>query len=140
MLELPVFVSVAACVPKLPTCTLPKFKVAGVTLNWSDELTPVPAREIVIGEFGALLVSIKVPLTEPAAVGANPTVKLELVPAPIVSGTVRPLMVKNEGETTAAVMVMLALPELFRVTVCEVLLPVVTLPKVTVEGEEESCP
>jgi hypothetical protein len=135
-----VFVSVAACVPELPTCTLPKFKVVGVMLNRSDEVTPVPAREIVIGDPGALLARTKLPLTEPAAVGANAIVRLVLVPAPMVNGRARPVTVKTEGETVAAEIITLALPEFLSVMVCEVLPPVVTLPKVTLEGEAESWP
>jgi hypothetical protein len=95
---------------------------------------------MVIGEFGALLVRVTLPLAVPVDVGANATVNVELLPELIVSGTASPLILKALGETVTCVIVRFAVPELLRVIVCDALVPVVTLPKLTLEGVEESCP
>jgi hypothetical protein len=75
-LELPLFVSVTACVLLVPTNTLPKLKLAGLAVNWNVAATPVPLRAMAVGEFGALLTSDTLPVTLPVAAGANPTLKL----------------------------------------------------------------
>lgn len=118
---------------------MPKFKVVGLTVNCSVGLTPVPVREMVIGEPGALLVRVMLALAAPVAVGAKVTAKLELLPALMVSGTVRPLIVKAPDEIVAWVIVRLAVPEFVKLIVSEALLPVFTLPKVTLDGVAVSC-
>jgi len=57
-----------------PTTTLPKLTLVGVmeSCGW----TPVALSAMVVGEFGALLTSDTLPVTLPAAVGANRTLKL----------------------------------------------------------------
>ncbi len=94
---------------------------------------------MVIGELVALLVRVALPLTDPVDIGANATVNVELLPGLIVSGTVSPLILKVLGETVACVIVTLAVPELVRAIVCDALLPVGTLLKLTLEGVAESC-
>lgn len=102
-------------------------------------LAPVPVSEMLIGEFGALLVSVTLPLAAPADVGANSTLNVALLPALMVSGTVRPLMLNVPDEMVACVIVRLAVPGLLRVTLNVELLSVVTVPKLTVEGVALSC-
>lgn len=92
-----------------------------------------------IGEVGALLVSVTLPLAAPVVVGANSTLNVEVLPEFIVSGTVRPLIVNAPVEMVACVMVRLAVPGLLRVTLRLELLPVVTFPKLTVDGVAVSC-
>jgi hypothetical protein len=67
----PVLVILKVCDPVLPTVTLPKGKVVGVTDSVCVDATPVPLNVSVDGEFGALLVSERVPVTLVADVGAN---------------------------------------------------------------------
>ena len=75
---LPVFVMVTDCKALLPTFTLPKAMLAGFTLSPGVAESPVPEREIEVGEFGALLTSEMLPITLPATAGAKRTVKLLL--------------------------------------------------------------
>lgn len=118
---------------------MPRFKLTGLTLSSCVGLTPVPLSEILMGEFGALLVSVTVPLAAPADAGANSTLNGAVLPALIVSGSVRPLMLKAPGEIVACVIVRLAVPGLLRVILKVELLAVDTSPKLTVEGVAVSC-
>ena len=70
----PVFVSVKFCDFVWFSMTLPKLKLAGVTLRpaWA----PVPPSVIVSGEPFALLVTTTEPVTLPAAVGAKLTLRV----------------------------------------------------------------
>jgi hypothetical protein len=65
----PVFPSVTVCVLVVPTGMLLKFRDEGVIE--STGCMPVPLSEITRGEFAASLVTVSVPVTAPAAVGAN---------------------------------------------------------------------
>jgi hypothetical protein len=107
----------------------------GESIPW----VPVPLKEIVRGEFGALLTSETEPVTLPAEVGAKTTLKVVFFPAAIVAGTVRPLMLKPVPDTVACEIVRVAVPPLVRLIVCELLLPVTTLPKLALVGLAESC-
>jgi hypothetical protein len=73
-LALPELVRVTVWVFVVPTTTLPKLTLVGVTesCGW----TPVPLRAMAVGEFGALLTSDTLPVTLPVAAGVNPTLKL----------------------------------------------------------------
>src|SRR5487761_195196 len=118
---------------------LPKFTLVGFAVNSADAATPEPLREIDIGEFGALLVSATLPVTLPTDAGANAASKVALLPGAIVSGTVSPLMLNPAPETAACVIVRLAVPGLLSRIVCVLVLPVATLPKLTLEGVAEIC-
>jgi len=63
----PEFVIVKACDFVCPLMTLPKLKLAGLTVN--PACTPVPDNAIVAGEPAALLVTVTLPLALPLAVG-----------------------------------------------------------------------
>lgn len=52
---------------------------------------PVPLKDTVVGEFGALLVIVTLPVRLPAVVGANRTLNVAVPPAAIVVGRVSPL-------------------------------------------------
>jgi hypothetical protein len=95
---------------------------------------PIPLNAIVSGEPGALLVIEMLPLGLPAEVGVNVAVNDVFAPALIVTGTVKPLMLKPVPVALAAVIVTLAVPEFVSVIVCGLLLPTATLPKLTLEG------
>src|SRR5437660_690097 len=132
----PEFVKVRFCTPVLPTSTLPKLTLGGVTESWG--CTPVPLRAMVLGELGALLMSETLPDTLPVAVGANCTLKVLDCPAARVSGRVSPLMLKPAPVKVPCAMVKLALPELVKVRFCTPVLPTSTLPKLTLGGVTES--
>jgi hypothetical protein len=100
-LELPLFVRVALNDLLTPTFTFPKPRLGGFTFTRKFGATPVPAREIVNGELGALLTSEIEPVAAPAAVGAKTAVKVECPPAPIVRGVFRPVTLNPVPETLA---------------------------------------
>ena len=72
----PVFFRVIVCDELLPRDTLEKLKLPGVAVSCPRGVVePVPVSEtVVVGLFGSLLVSVILPGTVPAAVGANVTV------------------------------------------------------------------
>jgi len=89
--EFPLFVSVTLLVLELPALTLPKLRLVGLADSVTLEATPVPLKEIVAGEPGALLFTVIVPDRLPAAVGANTALNVALAPAAKAAGVFRPL-------------------------------------------------
>ena len=73
-LAVPELLNVKVCVPLLPTSTFPKLKLEG--LGVSAPCTPVPLKAIVAGEFVALLATLTLPVTLPAAAGAKATLRV----------------------------------------------------------------
>jgi hypothetical protein len=130
----PVFVSVTVCGLELPTTTLLKAMLPGFASNVEFAATPLPARLSVCGEFGAPSVNVMLPVTPPAVVGENCTLKDALWPAAIVAGRESPLIVIPLPEIVAAVTVRLAFPLFIRVTLCVALCPTVTFSKLTEAG------
>ena len=137
--EFPVLVRLALSKLLLPKFTLPKLRLVGLAVSRKVAVTPVPLRAIVSGELGALLTSETVPVTLPAAPGVKATLNVALLPAAMVSGTARPVMLKPLPDTVAWEIVTLALPALDSLIVCELLVPVTTLPKLALEGVGASC-
>jgi hypothetical protein len=82
----------------------------------------------------------RLPVTLPADCGANETVNVTLWAAPRVSGTVTPLKPKPVPTGVIWLIVSGDPPELVRVSDSEVLLPVVTLPKLRLAGAAVSWP
>lgn len=74
------------------------------------------------------------PLALPAAAGCQLTVRLRLCPLAICAGRLSAPRVKPVPETDACETVAVDPPVFVRVTVCDCLLPTVTLPKPTVAG------
>ena len=137
--EFPLFFRVVVSALLLPVFTFPKGKLVGVAPSRVVEAVPVPLNAIASGEFGALLTSETDPLTLPAVVGANIRLNVVLPPAAIVLGRGRPVVLKPAPVTLACVIVKLAFPLFDSVIGCELLLPVITLPKLTLEGFAASC-
>jgi hypothetical protein len=81
--------------------TIPKFKLAGAIAKLSapEFYMPVPVRLTTDGEFAALLVMVKLPLTTPEPLGVNVTLSGMLWPAPNVMGRELPVNA-NAPETT----------------------------------------
>lgn len=136
--EFPVLVRVVLRELLLPKFTLPKLKLVGFAVSRKVAVTPVPLRAIISGELGALLTNETVPVTLPAVLGVKTALNVALLPAAMVSGTVRPVMLKPLPDTVAWEIVRLALPALDNLMVCELLVPVTTLPKLTLVGVTES--
>jgi len=104
-------------------------------------VVPVPDNEIVAGELPASLETVAVALAAPALWGAKATVMEVEAPAATVNGvTVLVLKAKPEGATLIDETVTVALPELERVTVFELVLPTFTLPNERDTGEAFSVP
>jgi hypothetical protein len=135
--EFPVFVSVTACVPLLPMVTLPKLNAVGLAESCRTWDTPVPESMTLRGEFGALLTSVRAPVVLLAEAGVKLTVKTAELPGTSVRGKVTPLNAKPVPLTVACVMLRLALPGLLTVTDWVLVMPTVTLPKLTLVGTTE---
>ena len=137
--EFPVLVSVVVNELLLPTLTFPKLKLGELSPRTRVAAAPVPLREIVVGELGALLSSVIDPVTVPAALGPNTALNVVALPAAMVTGAVIPVVLKPAPETVTEEIVTVALPPFVRVTVCELLVPVVTLPNAAVLGVAANC-
>jgi hypothetical protein len=137
--EFPLFVTVEVIDPVLPTFTFPKLRVELLSPRTRVEATPVPLREIVSGEFGALLTSVTDPVTLPAALGPNTALNVVDWPAAMFTGAVIPEVLKPAPATVTEEIVTVALPLFVSVTVCELLVPVVTLPNAALLGVAASC-
>jgi hypothetical protein len=138
-LEFPVFVNDALKLLLLPTFTLPKLRLDVLNESSCVPATPVPLNAIVSGELGALLVSEIEPVTLPAAFGLKTALNVTFEPVGIVSGALRPVMLKPAPVTEALEITRLAVPLFVRLIVCELLFPVDTLPKAAVPGTAPSC-
>jgi hypothetical protein len=138
-LEFPMFVKAAPKSLLLPTLTLPKLRLDVLNVSSWVPATPAPLNPIVNGELGALLMSATEPVTLPAALGAKTTLNVALEPVGIVSGMLRPVMLKPVPVTVACEITTLAVPPFVRLIVCELLFPVETFPKATVPGTAPSC-
>jgi hypothetical protein len=77
-LDPPLFVTVSESVLLLLTATLPKARVVGFAPSAPAAAVPVPVRGMFSVGFDAVEVMATLPLTAPAAVGENNTLKLAL--------------------------------------------------------------
>jgi hypothetical protein len=134
-LEPPVFVIVSESFPVLPTFTLPKLRLVGFALR-APAVTATPFPEIGTVKLGLLAVEVMVrfPLAEPAAPGANDTVKVALSPLLSVTGVVIPLRLNPVPVTPTCVTDTLEPPVFVMVSESFPVLPTFTLPKLKVAG------
>src|SRR3984885_15590198 len=95
--------------------------------------TPVPEVLMVDGELVASLLIKTLPVTAPVVVGANCTVRVADWFGVNISPAVTPLVLKPAPVTVTPEMVTFALPLLVRATLSELLLPLLTLPKLRLE-------
>ncbi len=79
--------------------------------------------------------TVTLPERLPVVAGSNVTLKEVDAPAARVTGVERPETVKPAPASASCEMVTLALPVFARVTVCMVLVPVLTLPKLNEVGD-----
>ena len=87
----PVAVNVPDALLLVPTTTLPKLSVLGLTASCPTAVVPVPDSEMLRLGLVASDVTVKFPEALPAACGANATVKIALCEAFRVNGVLRPL-------------------------------------------------
>jgi len=109
-LVLPVLLNVTVWLLLLPTFTFPKLKLLGPAASWLVAVTPVPLRAIVVGEVGALLVIVRLPVTLLVVVGEKLTVKDAEFPGVTVVGSGRPLNLNPFPEIVACETLRFAVP------------------------------
>ena len=90
-LVFPLLVIVTLLEVELPALTFVKLTLVGFDEIVTDAAVPVPLKDKIFGEFGALLVMLTVPVRLPAAVGANSTLNVAVPPAGTAAGVVNPL-------------------------------------------------
>jgi hypothetical protein len=100
---LPVLVIVSVSVDEEPVFTFPKPKLVELKDRTKVCATPVPLSAIVAGELGALLTTLRPPVTAPADAGANCTLKVLDCPAVRVIGNDKELVLKPLPETFTCV-------------------------------------
>src|SRR6202035_2878166 len=76
----PLAVRLPDAVPLVPTTTLPRARVGGVTVSCPTAAVPVPDSGTVSVELDAVEVRVRLPLALVADCGANATLKLTLWP------------------------------------------------------------
>jgi hypothetical protein len=123
----------------VPIGTLPKLRLGGVAAS-EPGFVPLPVTAAVRVEFVAVEPMAMLPAAGPAALGANVTCSVALWPDDKVIGSVSPLRLNPEPEIVAAEMVALVPPEFVNLVVWLWLVPTVTVPKLTLDGVNASCP
>ena len=109
-LVFPLFVMVTFWELELPTLIPAKLKLVGFAVSVTVAAVPVPLRATALGEWGALLVMLTLPVRFPAVVGANKTLNVAVPPAGTVAGVVSPLTLKAAPVTDNCVIVREAVP------------------------------
>jgi hypothetical protein len=133
-LAFPVFVIVIVCWPFPFTATFPKATLPGFAVIVELVVTPLPAIVNTCGDPGALSVNVTLPVAAPPPVGANCALKFRLCPAPNVFGSVIPLSPKAFPATVARLIVKFEFPLFVNFTLCALLCPTTTFPKLKAEG------
>ncbi len=123
---------------EVPVATFPNARLVGLR-EMAAGFWPVPVRPATVGELLALLVNETLPATAPATVGAKVT-DADCVPpfAAKVNGYASPVTLSPAPVTVCPVIVSEAVPVFVSVSVCVVLLLMMTLPKATVVGDRTS--
>src|SRR3984957_313811 len=132
----PVEVSVTPSVALEPTVTSPKLRLVGLTVN-SDVVVPVPVPlrlTATVGFVDALLFTVNVPVTAPAAVGAYFTLSASVCFGFSVTGNVAPDTVNPLPVIAAELTVTADVPDEVIVTESVLFEPTATLPKLSEVG------
>lgn len=130
----PVLLRVTDCEAVVPTATLAKLTLVGLTVSCGCAVAPVPLSAITNEGFAAVLVTVTLPLTAPDAVGVKITGKVVDSPPVSVSGAEIPLTANALPLTATCDIEMLEVPVFLSVTVWLELLPITTLPNATLDG------
>ena len=132
---MPVFVIVTGWELELPTLILPKDRLDGLVASVTTAAVPVPLSATVVGELGALLVMLTVPVRLPAVVGANCTSNVSVLPAGTVAGVASPLTMNALPVADNCEMVKDAVPVFVIVKASDLVCPSTMLPKLKLAGE-----
>ena len=116
---LPVFVSMTLWLLLALRVWLPKLKEVVLGVSCRTGASPVPLSGIVVGEFGALLISVRLLEALVPDVGAKLIAKVVDFPGANVIGKARPVKPNPVLGPAVWVMLRLAVPGLLSVTVCE---------------------
>lgn len=117
-----------------PVLTLPKFNVAGATVNCPTAVS-LPDSAMFSCGLEAFEFTKRVPELVPEMLGANTTLKVRLCPAFRLTGSTKPLNVNALLDTEACDTVTLIFPLFVRVSVNVLDPPAVRLPKLRIAGE-----
>src|SRR5271165_3896351 len=137
-LEFPVFVMTTLCEDVPPVLTFPKLRLVVLKESVCVVAMPVPLKARTAGEFGALLRIDTLPDTVPAEAGWYCTLNVVEVPGFSDSGKLSPLVLKPLPATLTWLIVRTAVPVLLACTVCELVEPTGTFPKLIVAGVNPS--
>lgn len=135
----PVFVTVSDNACLLPTVTVPKLRLVGFAPT-APSATPVPDIGRDSGELGASEVIVTLPLALPAVGGENVAVNVVLCEALSARGVVMPVSPNPLPLTETCEMFTVEPVLLVSVTVWLLLVPSVTLPKLSLVGLTVSWP
>jgi hypothetical protein len=98
-LEFPLLVNAMLEEPLAPTFTFPKLTLVAFAPRRKVGETPVPIREMVSGEPGALLTNEIEPVALPADVGVNNALNVAVLPGTIVRGATSPVILNSAPDT-----------------------------------------
>jgi len=129
-LALPPFDKLMGCELLFPVTTFPKPTEEGSAER--PATSPVPDSDTVSGEFEALLETVKLPVTAPAEPGLNWIWTVTLWPAAIEPDGSVPTTLKPEPVTDPCEMSTVASPVFSMLSDCVEVVPMGTLPKLTV--------
>jgi hypothetical protein len=101
---------VTLCCAELPVFTLPKLRLLVLSEIVAVAATPVPDKDKVTGDIGALLTSETLPAALPADCGANCTLNVLVDPGLMESGNATELAVNPVPVTLSCEIVKTALP------------------------------
>lgn len=128
-LELPLFVIVTGLELEVPALMLPKAMLEGLAERVTVAAVPVPLKATALGEFGALLAIVTLPVKLPELVGAKSTLNDAVPPAAMVAGVVNPLTLKPLPLSATCEMVSAADPVFVIVKLWDLVCPSTMLPK-----------
>jgi hypothetical protein len=140
----PVLVRLTLCAPVPPTATLPKLRLVELAEStpvpgFALAVEPAPDRVITSDEGVPFVVSVTVPLVVAVEPGVKITLKVTLPPGGITVEVEIPVMVNPVPDGVTCENVRGVLPVFWSVMVCELLVPLTTVPKLMLEGVAESC-
>ena len=134
MLEFPVFVNVEPKDLLLPELTVPKFKLAGLTLSEVFAAEPVPVTPITSGEGTPFVTNVIEPLIAEVELGANTALNVALEFGAIVVDIDSPVRLIPVPLAANCEKVNVAFPLFLSVIGCEFVFPTTTFPKLTLDA------
>jgi hypothetical protein len=139
MFEFPPLVRVELSETLLPTEIVLKFRLVGAAPSCTVDADPVPDNGIASDAGAPLVASVIDPVTVAVVVGVKIALNATLPPAGMVVAVDRPEIVNPAPGGVTFENVRVELPPFCSVMVCELLVPLTTLPKLTLAGIAEIC-